>query len=102
MALSSLLFLIALTAALALTFGGGEGVVEAGKFDPVLVSNMGKSKIGAGLEPALAQAFTTGSNTTGYTVTQIQMESMDAEGDDFTMNICEVDSNTHPTRPAGP
>ena len=43
------------------------------------------------------QAFTTGFNTTGYTVTSVQMISEDAEGDDIGLKICEVDTNTNPT-----
>ena len=67
------------------------------QFDPVLVTNMSTSKLGSRVRAGLSQAFTTGSNSAGYTLTQIQMESIDAEGDDFTIQVCGVDNNDHPT-----
>ena len=44
-----------------------------------------------------AQAFTTGSKATGYTVTGVTIISEDGEGDDIALQICEVDGNVHPT-----
>ena len=44
-----------------------------------------------------AQAFTTGSNVTGYTVSSVTIISEDTEGDDINLQICGVDGNVHPT-----
>ncbi len=46
---------------------------------------------------AAAQAFTTGYNETGYTVTSVTIVSEDPEGDTFSLEICEVDGNGEPT-----
>ena len=89
--------LLVLSVALVVLLPGSGSVAEAQRFDPFLVANMGGNKVDASLNPALAQTFTTGDNATGYILTEIQMESNDAEGDDFTMHVCEVDTNTHPT-----
>ena len=43
------------------------------------------------------QAFTTGSETTGYTVTSVTIRSEDPNDDPIPLQICEVDESTHPT-----
>ena len=43
------------------------------------------------------QAFTTGSNSTGYTVTSVTIVSTDPNADAIPLQICEVDGNVHPT-----
>ena len=44
-----------------------------------------------------AQAFTTGSERNGYTLTKVTIISEDAEEDDIALRVCEVDGSTHPT-----
>ena len=46
---------------------------------------------------AISTAFTTGSNTGGYTVTAIEIISEDAEGDDFSAYIYNTNDSGHPT-----
>ena len=43
------------------------------------------------------QAFTTGSNSTGYTVTSVTIVSTDPNADAIPLQICEVDGSVHPT-----
>ena len=43
------------------------------------------------------QAFTTGYNLPGYTVTGVTIISEDAQGDDIDLQVCEVDGNGLPT-----
>ena len=43
------------------------------------------------------QAFTTGSETNGYTVTSVTIRSEDPNHDPIPLQICEVDESTHPT-----
>ena len=43
------------------------------------------------------QAFTTGSNSTGYTVTSVTIVSTDPNNDAIPLQICEVDGSVHPT-----
>ena len=43
------------------------------------------------------QAFTTGSNSGGYTVTSVTIRTEDPNNDAIPLQICEVDSSTHPT-----
>ena len=44
-----------------------------------------------------AQAFTTGTDSAGYMLTSVEVHSSDPEGDDFSVSVCTVDANTHPT-----
>ena len=46
-----------------------------------------------------AQLFRTGANAAGYTLTQVVVNSEDAEGDDFDVEVCEADTtaNEFPT-----
>ena len=41
--------------------------------------------------------FTTGTNPSGYTVSRVLITSEDTQGDDITVQICEVDSSGNPT-----
>ena len=61
------------------------------------VSNFGQGDDGAYSQNAvIAQNFTTGSESGGYTVTQVDIGSDDAEGDSFSAAIYSVDSNDYP------
>ena len=61
------------------------------------VSNLGQGDDGAYSQNAvMAQNFTTGSESGGYTVTQVDIGSDDAEGDSFSAAIYSVDSNDYP------
>ena len=44
-----------------------------------------------------AQAFTTGSNASGYTLSSAAFVSSDAQGDDAAVSLCEVNNSNHPT-----
>ena len=43
------------------------------------------------------QAFTTGNNSTGYSVTSVTIVSTDPNNDAIPLQICEVDGSVHPT-----
>ena len=43
------------------------------------------------------QAFTTGNNSTGYSVTSVTIVSKDPNNDAIPLQICEVDGSVHPT-----
>ena len=62
--------------ALAALLLAGAGTVAAPASADVLVSNVGKSDVGRGLLRSFdqAQAFTTGSNTAGYTVSSVEID----------------------------
>ena len=45
------------------------------------------------------QAFTTGANAGGYTVSGVTIISTDPDDDAIALQICEVDDDTHPTDP---
>ena len=63
-----------------------------------LVSNTGQ---GADADAAgtldRAQAFTTGSNSGGYTLSSIDIISEDPQGDDASVSVCTVDGSGYPT-----
>ena len=44
-----------------------------------------------------AQAFTTGSNTGGYQLTSVEIDSQDPESDSFAASVCTVDTSGNPT-----
>ena len=50
-----------------------------------------------------AQLFHTGNNTNGYTLTSVQINSDDAQGDDFDVEVCEEDgtANEFPSTTSG-
>ena len=99
---SALSALFALAAVLLLLFSRGADIAEARRLDPVLVTNFAQVHRGSNVNDGLAQAFTTGSHVTGYNLTQIQVDSSDEESDDFSMQVCETDSNTLPTSTCWP
>ena len=89
--------LFALAAVLPLLAPGRPNVAEARRFDPVLVTNMGQIKVSANVSDCLAQAFATGSNITGCTLTENQVASNEAQDDDLSMQVCGADSDEEPT-----
>ena len=65
----------------------------------ILVSNVGRGaddSVSTGGN-AHAQLFDTAGATHGYTLTSVIVVSEDTQGDDFDVDICEVDSNEFPT-----
>ena len=66
---------------------------------PILVSNRGQGgDTHATYARDHAQAFTTGgSNTSKYLVDGVTIVSEDPDNDPIALQICKVDSNTHPT-----
>ena len=66
---------------------------------PILVSNRGQGDdTNATYARDHAQAFTTGgSNTSKYLVDGVTIVSEDLNDDPIALQICKVDSNTHPT-----
>ena len=65
---------------------------------PALVSNFNQAD-DAVIQFSLpvAQRFTTGSNSGGYTLTSVEIKSVDPEGDTFSVSVCEVDGDGYPT-----
>ena len=78
--------------------------------DVTLISNLGQSAGGGGdFSNDQAQAFTTGSNSGGYSLTKVVINSLLGEGADFTVSVHENNSGapgtslgtlTKPTLPA--
>ena len=59
-----------------------------------LVSNTGQTSDGTlGDSRDRAQAFTTGANSGGYTLSSVEIISADVEGDDAAVSVCTVDVN---------
>ncbi len=72
---------------------------EAQTTTRILVSNVGRGaddSVSTGGN-AHAQLFHTAGATHGYTLTSVIVVSEDTQGDDFDVDICEVDSNEFPT-----
>ena len=64
----------------------------------ILVSNLSQTaNQNATYDRDHGQAFTTGSNSTGYTVTSVTIVSKDPNADAIPLQICEVDGSVHPT-----
>ena len=65
---------------------------------PALVSNFNQAA-GTVVQFSLpvAQRFTTGSNSGGYTLTSVEIKSDDSQGDTFSVSVCEVDGDGYPT-----
>ena len=56
-----------------------------------LVSNFDQtSDTSSGVSRAIAQQFTTGSNSGGYTLTNVKFKSEDSEGDSYSVSVCTV------------
>ena len=66
--------------------------------DAVLVSNTGQGgdDLTSGVSDR-AQAFTTGSNSGGYTLSSVEIISEDVQGDDASVSVCTVDGSGYPT-----
>ena len=64
----------------------------------VLVSNTGQGgdDLSSGVRDR-AQAFTTGSNSGGYTLSSVEIISEDVQGDDASVSVCTVDGSGYPT-----
>ena len=94
-AIRLLLLLIALAALVLPSVAHGQNSANT----PVtLVSNQLQTPdINATYSRDHGQAFTTGSETNGYTVTSVTIRSEDPNNDPIPLQICEVDDNTHPT-----
>ena len=89
--------LLLLAAALALFLFGGGGVGQA-QTTQTLVSNTAQaSDSDVSYTTDHGQAFSTGYNLTGYTVTGVKIISEDPEGDAIALQICEVDNLGAPT-----
>ena len=65
---------------------------------PTVVSNLGQGDDTL-LSPSVdvAQRFHTGSNSTGYTLSSVEIESDDHEGDAFSVSVCTTDGSGRPT-----
>ena len=67
-------------------------------FVPILVSNTAQTaNANATYSRDHGQAFTTGANAGGYTVSGVTIISTDPDDDAIALQICEVDDDTHPT-----
>ena len=73
-----------------------DGTVQ--RIDATLVSNLTQTGDSSALYTRdHGQAFTTGSNASGYTVTGVTIISEDPNDDEIALQICEVDSGGSPT-----
>ena len=64
----------------------------------ILVSNLSQTaNQNATYSRDHGQAFTTGNNSTGYSVTSVTIVSEDPNNDAIPLQICEVDGSVHPT-----
>ena len=64
----------------------------------ILVSNLSQTaNQNATYSRDHGQAFTTGNNSTGYSVTSVTIVSRDPNNDPIPLQICEVDGSVHPT-----
>ena len=64
---------------------------------PTLVSNIEQGNdLVANVNTRRAQAFTTGFNLTGYTVTGVDIDYRDAEGHGFALSLCETNNDGTP------
>ena len=96
--LTCLLLLIALAALVLPSVAHGQNTANAGDPPVTLVSNQLQTPdINATYRRDHGQAFTTGSETNGYTVTSVTIRSEDPNNDAIPLQICGVDDNTHPT-----
>ncbi len=85
----------ALLVAIALLLPGG--VAQAQEAE-TLVSNIGQgSTLTADASVQRAQRFTTGPYEYGYTLSTVDVVSVDAEGTSFEAKVCTVDGDAYPT-----
>ena len=92
----TILLVFASMLAVFLLDGGGASYAQSTAVNLVSNTEQGDDEQ-ANYDRDHGQAFTTGFNTTGYTVTSVQMISEDAQGDDIGLKICAVDTDTNPT-----
>ena len=92
----TILLVFASMLAVFLLDGGGASYAQSTAVNLVSNTEQGDDQQ-ANYDRDHGQAFTTGLNTTGYTVTSVQMISEDAQGDDIGLKICAVDTDTDPT-----
>ncbi len=93
--------LFVLLAALLLAMSGllgTSGEAQAQAQTVTLISNVGQGgdDSTSGADPR-AQRFTTGSNSTGYTLSSVEIVSEDPQGDDARVSLCTVDGSGYPT-----
>ena len=83
------------------SFGGNQSAAETSANTPAgttLVSNTGQGgDASARFTTDHGQAFTTGYNLTGYTVTSVEIISQDSQSDDIALQICGVGADGNPT-----
>ena len=82
------------------SFGGNQSAAETSANTPgtTLVSNTGQGgDASARFTTDHGQAFTTGYNLTGYTVSSVEIISEDWPGDDIALQICGVGADGSPT-----
>ena len=82
------------------SFGGNQSAAEtsANTTGTTLVSNTGQGgDASARFTTDHGQAFTTGYNLTGYTVSSVEIISEDWSGDDIALQICGVGADGNPT-----
>ena len=75
--------------AAALLLAGG-GTVAAPASADVLVKNLGQTNISQAAALARIQSFTAGTYVRGYTVSSVQVDSDDSEGDSFGVSVCSA------------
>ena len=66
----------------------------------VLVSNFGQMTGDSSIDRdgVASQAFTTGSNNGGYSVSSVELISEDTQGDSFSISVCSTNSSSIPVR----
>ena len=85
-------------AALLLVAVLGTALPAAAQSVVTFVSNAGQGRLDQyDTNFSRAQAFTTGSNASGYTLSSAEFVSSDAQGDDAAVSLCTVNNSNHPT-----
>ena len=85
-------------AALLLVAVLGTALPAAAQSVVTFVSNAGQGRLDQyDTNSSRAQAFTTGSNASGYTLSSAEVVSSDPQGDDAAVSLCMVNSSNHPT-----
>ena len=79
---------------------GDSGVIDVKGHlvpSPSLVSSIGQGDyLDADVNTRRAQAFTTGYNSTGYTVDAVEIDYRDPQGDPLALSICETNADESP------
>ena len=85
-------------AALLLVAVLGTALPAAAQSVVTFVSNAGQGRLDQyDTNFGRAQAFTTGSNASGYTLSSAEFVSGDSQGDDAAVSLCTVNISNHPT-----